>query len=74
MVLKPAAAIPSIISFVVWGWPQLSSLEIMNIKVEKDVRNRVNRKINFECANIERSVKAGLKQVEAIELIVIALE
>ena len=49
---------------------QLSSLEIMNIKVEKDVRNRVNRKINFECANIERSVQAGLKQVEAIELII----
>lgn len=49
---------------------QISSLEIMSVKVEKDVRNRVNRKINFECANIERSIQAGLKQSEAIELII----
>lgn len=49
---------------------QMSSLKIMSIKVEKDVRNRVNRKINFEYANIERSIKAGLAQVEAIELII----
>lgn len=48
---------------------QMSTLEIMSIKIQKDMRNKVNRKVNFECANIERSVKAGLAQVEAIELI-----
>lgn len=65
--IKDSENIEDMLTFM--GAP-LSSLEIMNIKVEKDVRNRVNRKINFECANIERSVKAGLKQVEAIELII----
>ncbi len=49
---------------------QRSSLEIMSIKIQKDMRNSVNRKVNFECANIERSVKAGLVQVEAINLII----
>ncbi len=49
---------------------QLSSLELMSIKIQKDMRNKVNRKVNFEYANIERSVKAGMAQVEAIELII----
>lgn len=49
---------------------QRSSLEIMSIKIQKDMRNTVNRKVNFECANIERSVKAGLAQVDAINLII----
>lgn len=48
---------------------QLSSLQIMSVKIQKDMRNKINRKINFECANIERSVKAGLAQVDAINLI-----
>ncbi len=49
---------------------QLSTLELMSIKIQKDMRNKINRQINFECANIERSVKAGMQQVEAIELII----
>ena len=65
--IKDSESIEDMLTFM---GAQLSSLEIMNIKVEKDVRNRVNRKINFECANIERSVKAGMKQVEAIDLII----
>ncbi len=48
----------------------LSSLELMSVKIQKDMRNKVNRQVNFECANIERSVKAGMVQVEAIELII----
>lgn len=48
---------------------QLSSLQIMSVKIQKDMRNKINRKVNFECANIERSVKAGMAQVEAINLI-----
>lgn len=49
---------------------QRSTLELMSIKIQKDMRNKVNRQVNFECANIERSVKAGLIQVEAINLII----
>lgn len=48
----------------------LSSLELMSVKIQKDMRNKVNRQVNFECANIERSIKAGMAQVEAIELII----
>lgn len=47
-----------------------STLELMSIKIQKDMRNKINRQVNFECANIERSVKAGLVQVEAINLII----
>lgn len=64
--IKDSENIEDMLTFI---GAQLSSLEIMSIKVEKDVRNKVNRKVNFECANIERSVQAGLKQVEAIQLI-----
>ncbi len=46
-----------------------SSLELMGIKINKDIRNRVNRRVNFETANIGRAVIAGLAQVEAIETI-----
>ena len=65
--IKDSENIEDMLTFI---GAQISSLEIMSIKVEKDVRNRVNRKINFEYANIERSIKAGLAQVEAIELII----
>ncbi len=46
-----------------------SSLEIMGIKVYKDVRNRINRKTNFETANISRTVTAAVDQIEKIEYI-----
>lgn len=43
-----------------------SSLKLMSVKMLKDVRNNVNRKLNFETANISRTVAASLQQVEAI--------
>jgi len=46
-----------------------SSLQIMGIKIEKNVRNNINRQLNFESANLSRAIEAGLAQVEAIELI-----
>lgn len=46
-----------------------SSLQLMGIKLEKDVRNNINRQMNFESANMNRSIEAGIAQVEAIELI-----
>lgn len=45
----------------------MSAVEIMGVKVLKDVRNRVNRRTNFETANISRTVAASMEQVEAIE-------
>ena len=46
-----------------------SSLEIMNIKILKDVRNKANRIANCDSANIEKTVNASAKQVEDINLI-----
>lgn len=45
---------------------QKSALKIMEVKVEKDFRNKINRKVNFETANIDRSVAAGVEQLEAV--------
>lgn len=45
---------------------QKSAFEIMEIKIEKDMRNKINRKVNFETANIGRSAAASSEQREAI--------
>jgi len=44
-----------------------SAMELMLRKVEKDLRNRVNRKVNCETANLEKTVEASGRQVAAIE-------
>lgn len=48
---------------------QDASLYVMGIKIEKDVKNKVNRKLNFEMSNISKTVDAANLQVEAIEYI-----
>lgn len=44
-----------------------SSLEVMEVKIIKDVRNKVNRKTNFENANLSKTVDAAVMQMRAIE-------
>ncbi len=44
----------------------MSAMEIMNIKIYKDVRNLTNRRNNFENANLTRTVYASYDQVESI--------
>ncbi len=44
-------------------------LEIVGIKALKDVRNRVNRVMNFDNANISKTVLASASQIEAIDYI-----
>ena len=46
-----------------------STLELMNVKIYKDVRNKVNRVTNCETANIEKTINAAATQVEQIRLI-----
>ncbi len=48
---------------------QEASLYVMGIKIEKDVKNKVNRRLNFEMSNINKTVDAANLQVEAIEYI-----
>ena len=44
-------------------------MEMENSLILKDMRNSVNRKVNFETANIERTVGAAVKDIEDIRYI-----
>lgn len=46
-----------------------SALEVMNVKVYKDMRNRVNRRTNCETANLDRTISAGTVSAAQIRLI-----
>lgn len=46
-----------------------STLELMNVKIYKDVRNKVNRVTNCETANIGKTVVASSNQIKDIEWI-----
>ena len=63
---KDSESISDILTFM---GAMISSMEIMNAKIYKDIRNNVNRKVNCESANIEKTVSASRKQLEDIEYI-----
>lgn len=44
-----------------------SSLELMNLKVYRDIRNKANRITNCETANIDKIVLSNLKTIQAIQ-------
>ena len=46
-----------------------SLMELENIRILKDMRNTVNRKVNCETANINKTVSAAVKQIEDIRYI-----
>jgi len=46
-----------------------SSLRLMEEKVIKEVRNDINRRVNFETANLLKTATAASEQIEAIEKI-----
>ena len=46
-----------------------SLMGMENIRIVKEMRNQVNRKLNCEMANINKTVAASMKQVEDIQLI-----
>lgn len=47
----------------------VSLMELENIRILKDMRNSVNRKVNCETANLNKTVKTAYKQIEDIHLI-----
>lgn len=47
----------------------MSSLELMNVKVYKDIRNRANRATNCDTANCERQNRSAARQIAAIKRI-----
>ena len=46
-----------------------ASLELMNVKIVKSIRNTVNRAANCETANLDKTLTASLPQVEAVRKI-----
>ena len=47
----------------------VSLMNLENIRIEKEMRNSINRQVNCETANINKTVNAAVKQVNDIELI-----
>lgn len=44
-----------------------AQMELINVKIEKEIRNDVTRSINSETANYEKTIGASVKQIQAIE-------
>ena len=47
----------------------VSALDVMASKVEKDMRNTINRKVNCDSANADKVVAAAAEQMDAIRFI-----
>lgn len=44
-----------------------AAFELMNIKIERELRNNANRQTNCDAANISKTVSASEQQIDAIE-------
>jgi DNA-binding protein WhiA len=63
---KQSAAIEDFLTMI--GAP-IAAMELMSAKIEKDVRNSVNRRVNCDTANVSKTVDAAATQIMAIEKI-----
>ena len=63
---KQSEAIEDLLTAI--GAP-VSAMELMNAKAEKTLRNGVNRRVNCEAANVDKTVDAALEQRRAIRLL-----
>ncbi len=45
----------------------VSAMEVINTRMEKDIRNGVNRRVNCDAANLDKAVQAAQEQIAAIE-------
>lgn len=64
--LKESESIEDTLTFI---GAQQCTLELMNVKILKDVRNKANRIANCDTANIDKVVNAAIRQIEDINLI-----
>jgi len=63
---KQSASIEDFLTLI--GAP-LHAMALMSAKIEKDMRNSVNRKVNCDTANVAKTVDASAVQIEAIRKI-----
>ena len=66
---KQSAAIEDFLTVI--GAP-IHAMKLMEAKIEKDMRNSVNRKVNCDTANATKIIDAAAAHIEAIERIVAA--
>jgi len=66
---KQSSAIEDFLTFI--GAP-IHAMELMSAKIEKDMRNSVNRKVNCDTANVAKIVDASVAQIGAIRKIITA--
>lgn len=64
--LKDAAEIADVLNIMM---AHRTLLAFENIRVEKDLRNNLNRKLNFETANLNKTIAAATEQIDAIKYI-----
>ncbi len=71
--IKDSEAIAELLGLIGAG---LTMMDYYNIKIEREVRNRVNRQLNCDSANIAKTMNAAQRQLAAIAKIerVIGLE
>ena len=58
-----------ILDFLTYVGAYRAQMELINIKIEKEIRNDFNRSVNSETANLEKTIAASVKQIQAIEKI-----
>ena len=64
--VKDSAMIEDTVTFI---GGMTCSMELMNVKIFKDLRNNINRQTNCDTANIEKTITAAQQQIEDIEYI-----
>lgn len=64
--LKDGEEIAKVLAFI---GANSSVLRFEEIRVVRDMRNSINRKVNCETANLTKTVNAALEQIKAIELL-----
>ncbi len=64
--IKGSESIEDTLTFI---GAQQCTLDLINVKIYKDIRNKANRIANCDSANIDKLVKASMKQIDDIRLI-----
>ena len=59
----------SIEDFLTMIGAPLHAMELMSEKIEKDMRNIINRKVNCDTANVTKIIDAAAAQIDAIKII-----
>ncbi|HIV85387.1 MAG TPA: DNA-binding protein WhiA [Candidatus Monoglobus merdigallinarum] len=65
--VKNSETIADILTFL-GAWK--AQMALLNIKIEKEIRNDVNRSANGETSNLSKTINASVEQIQAIQKII----